>query len=234
MRSLVVISTLVILSTTAAAQGIPLPKLDSVTFFGEVGDFEGKDVVDSRMYGPIGAFGWGFETGFTVTAKDDYLVEIGMGYDQLFQRGRLRGFAWTGEVRDLPSTAIYVSFPDGLYVGLATGIASLANASIDDGTSRFSVGGDTFDAAGVVGFSFSFEDRPLDDRRVGGFVELAYHARYFGGVDYGAGAPASLPASLYLGGFAASVGVQIAIGAKAAITAKPKVPPASSVVVPKK
>lgn len=228
------ISTLVLFETIAAAQAIPLPKLDGVTFFGEVGDFEGKEVVDSRTYGPIGAFGWGFETAFTVTAKDDYLVEIGVGYDQLFQRGKLRDFAWTGEVRDLPSTAIYVSFPDGLYVGLATGIASLANASIDDGTSRYSVSGDTFDAAGIIGFSFSFEDRPLDDRRVGGFVELAYHARYFGGVDYGPGAPASLPGSLYLGGFVASAGVQIAIGAKAALGKSKPAAPSTPALAPAK
>lgn len=219
MRVSLVILLLVGLETPAYAQIPPLPKLDSVSFFAQVGDFESGTLAGTRAYGPFKTFGWGFETAFTVVAKDDCLVELAVGYDQLFTRERLGSFIWSGEVRDLPSTTIYVSFPNNFYVGVATGITSLTHTSINDGTSRFAVSGDTFDAAVVIGYAFPLQARSLVDRRIGGFVEAAYHARYFGGLDYGPGAPASLPDRLYLGGFTVSVGIQLAIGAKAAITA---------------
>ena len=223
MRALIILvaATALGLSGSAHAQSVPLPRLDSISFFGEAGDFEGHAVVDSHTYGPLGTFGWGFETAFTVIAKTDYLVELAVSYDELFERARLGTFVWTGEVRNLPGTTLYVTFRNGLYVGVATGVTSLAHTSIDNGTARYSVGGDTFDFAPSVGYSFPFQDSSLDDRRVDGFVEVAYHVRYFGGLDYGPGAPADLPSSIYLGGFALCAGVQIAIGAKAAITATP-------------
>jgi hypothetical protein len=212
---------LLALETPLHAQTIPLPRLDGIDIFGSVGDFESHTIAPLHHYGPFDAVGWGFETLFTVTAKDDYLVEIGVSYAQLFERATLGRYTLTGEVRDLPGSTVYVTFPHGLYVGLGTGVTALAHASINDGTSRYSVGGDTLDLSGVVGYVITLHGRRASDRRVNSFVEIGYHARYFGGLDWGSGAPATLPISAYLGGCVVSFGVQIAIGAKAAIAATP-------------
>jgi hypothetical protein len=229
MRSWLVTALIFILLAATArraiAQSIVLPKIDSINFFGEVGDFEGRDAVDAQTYGPFGAYGWGFETAFTMAAKDSYVVEMAIGYAQLFQHAKFSdGFSWKGEVRDLPSLSVYISFKNDLYVGIGTGIVSLANTTIDNGASRFAVTGDTFDAAAIVGYTIPLQSADsLADQHVKGFIETAYHARYFGGVNYGAGAPADLPGRVYLGGFTVLAGVQIAIGTKAAVADPAKI-----------
>lgn len=203
---------LVLLTATAHAQTIPIPKIDSINFFVQAGDFEGKDAVDAQSYGPFGTYGWGFETNFNVASSASHVVELSVGYDQLYQHAHLGSFALSGEVRDLPSLSVYVSFPSDLYVGLATGVVSLANATIDDGMSRYAVSGDTFDVAGKIGYAVSLQPgKELPDRRVSAFVEAGYHARYFGGITYGFNAPADLPQRLYLGGFVVALGIQISI-----------------------
>ena len=219
---------LLALETPAAAQAVPLPRLDGIDFFGSVGDLESRAIAPAHRVGPFSTFGWGFETTFTVVAKDDYLVEIGVSYAQVFERGTLGGYVFTGELRDLPGSTVYVTFHDGLYLGIGTGMTSLAHASVDNGTSRYAVSGDTIDLSGVVGFATTLLGRDAADRRVNGFVEVAYHARYFGGLDWGMGAPATLPTSAYLGGGTVSIGVQLAIGAKAAIAADPVAAAASA------
>lgn len=198
---------------TARAQSVVLPKIDSIDFFGQVGDFEGGDAVDAKTLGPFGTYGWGFETTFNLNATNSN-VELGVGYDQLYLHSKFRdGFVLSGEVRDLPNVSVYVSFRDDLYVGLATGIVSLANASINNRASRFTVTGDTFDVAAKAGYAIPFQSGvPSADRRVNGFVEADYHARYFGGINYGNGAPADLPSRVYLGGFTVVVGVQVSLG----------------------
>jgi hypothetical protein len=207
----------VLASPIAAAQSLMLPRIDSINFYGEVGDFEGKTAVDAQTYGPFGTYGWGFETAFTLAASDSHVVELAVGYDQLFQHARFSdGFTLSGEVRELPSISIYVSFPNDLYVGFATGVVSLANANINDaGAARFSITGDTFDAAAKIGYEIPLQPgTSIVDRRVYGFVESDYHARYFGGLNYGPGAPAELPSRMYLGGFTVSAGVQISLDGK--------------------
>jgi hypothetical protein len=221
----VLILTLALASPiTASAQTLMLPKIDSINFYGEVGEFEGKTAVDAQTYGPFGTFGWGFETGFVVASSDSHVVELSVGYDQLFQHSRFSDdFVLKGEVRDLPSISIYVSFPNDMYVGIATGLVSLANATIDNGTSRFAITGDTFDAAAKIGYEIPLQPgTSIVDRRIYGFVEADYHARYFGGITYGAGAPADLAGRMFLGGFVVSMGVQISLDGKNSAKAKLK------------
>lgn len=219
-----------------------LPKIDGINFYGEVGDFEGHEAVDAQSYGPFGTYGWGFESTFTLSAKDTHVVELAVGYDQLFQHARFAdGFVLRGEIRELPSVSIYVSFPNDVYVGIATGVVSLANANINDGVSRYSISGDTFDAAAKIGYTIPFQPgTSIENRRIYGFIEADYHARYFGGINYGAGAPADLPGRMYLGGFTLSTGVQISLDgkntAKAALKAAsvPPTKPAKAVDAPAK
>jgi hypothetical protein len=161
------------------------------------------------------------------------VVELAVGYDQLFQHARFsEGFVLNGEVRELPSISIYISFANDLYIGLATGVVSLANANIDNGGgARFAITGDTFDAAAKIGYEIPLQPgTSIADRRVYGFVEADYHARYFGGLNYGTGAPADLPSRLYLGGFTVSAGVQISLDGKNNAKAKLK---AAQVTAPK-
>jgi hypothetical protein len=216
MRSWIVALFLVSSSISAHAQTVMLPRIDGINFYGEIGEFEGKEAIDANTYGPFGTYGWGFETSFTLAATSSHVVELAVGYDQLFQHARFaEGFDLRGEVRELPSVSIYISFPDDLYVGLATGVVSLANATIDNGTSRFAITGDTFDAAAKIGYEIPLQPgTSIVDRRIYGFIEADYHARYFGGINYGAGAPADLPGRMYLGGFTLSTGVQISLDAK--------------------
>ena len=46
------------------------------------------------------------------------------------------------------------------------------------------------------------------------FFEAAYHARFIGGVNYGAGAPDTLPSSLYFGSLIFSIGGQVTLKTK--------------------
>ena len=104
-----------------------------------------------------------------------------------------------------------------MYVGLATGVVSLANATVGDDVA---VNGSTFDAAAKVGYAIPFQpNTPLEKQRVYGFIEADYHVRYFDLV-YGAGAPAGLPSRMYLGGATASIGIQVMINADKAKGAK--------------
>lgn len=218
---------LVILSLplTARGQSIPLPKIDSINIYGQIGDFEGNDAIDAKTYGPFGTYGWGFETAFNLITADTHVVELAVGYDQLYQHAKFKdGFILDGEIRNLPNVSLYVSFKNDLYVGVATGIVSLANATINDGTTRVAIAGDTFDLAAKIGYAIPLQpETSIAERRVNGFVEADYHVRYFGGLNYGSEAPADLPSRVYLGGFTVLAGIQVSIdGGKAKAEEKAK------------
>jgi hypothetical protein len=204
---------LVISPSVASAQSIVLPRLDSVNFYGEVGDLEAHEAKNLQ---PVGTFGWGFEAGFTVASSATHMLEISLGYDTLFEHARFNdGTLFTGELRDLPSISVYTTFSNDMYVGIATGVVALANATVDNGAARFSITGDTFDAAAKVGYTIPFQPgTSIENRRIYGFIEADYHARYFGGLNYGAGAPLDLPGRMYLGGFTLAIGIQISLDGK--------------------
>ena len=58
--------------------------------------------------------------------------------------------------------------------------------------------------------------KSLEHRRAYGFVEADYHARFFGGLVYGSGAPADLPSRIYLGGATVSAGIEVMLDASRA------------------
>ena len=108
MRCLLV-ALLIVLSATppARAQTIGLPRLDSVNFFVEAGDFESKEAVDLQH---PGVYGWGFETGFTVASSDTHVLELALGYDQFLEHARFGdGAVLTGE---LPRPAEHLDLRD--------------------------------------------------------------------------------------------------------------------------
>jgi len=209
----VLIPVIVSWSTIVDAQTIPLPKIDSINFFGQAGEFEGHDVTDAKNFAGFGSYGWGFETSFEMAAKGAYVAELAVGYEQLFLNAKLdQRFAMHGTVRDLPSISVYVSFPNNLYVGVGTGVTSLVNTTITDSTSRFTVTGDTFDVAAKAGYVIPLGGGDsLTSRRINAFIEGSYHARQIGGVNYSMGAPANLPSRLYIGGGVVAVGVQVSL-----------------------
>lgn len=197
----------------AGAQSLSLPKIDNINVFGQIAEFEGKDATDAKTFHGFGSYGWGFETSFEMTVKDSYVVELAVGYDQLFLESKLGAFTMHGTVRDLPSISAYTSLSNGLYFGIGTGLTSLANTTITDGTSRFTVSGDTFDLDGHVGYALALDGaKKLNDTRLNAFIDLGYHARAFGGVNYSTNAPvADLPSRLYLGGFVVAAGIQVSL-----------------------
>jgi hypothetical protein len=219
MRSLLVGLFLVVATAVAHAQSVGLPKVDSVNFFGEVGDFESREATSLNK---LPVYGWGFETTFTVSSTDTHIVELAIGYDQFFEHADLKasGYLLDGNMRDLPSISVYFTFRHNVYVGLSTGVVSLAGATVSNPSNRFTVTGDTFDAAGKLGYAIPFQPgQPLAKQRVYGFVEADYHARYFGALNYSAGAPADLPTRIYLGGVTLAIGIQVCIDP---VAAKPK------------
>jgi hypothetical protein len=197
-------------SATASAQSLPpLPKIDNVNFFVQVGDVMGSgDLADDpspRTH--VSAIGWGFETSFDMPSPAWVHFELAVGYDQLFLRAKLDDqYTLRGAIRDLPSVSIYATMPCGLYAGLGTGLVALDNVTAYSGSTReFSISGDTFDLATHVGYATA----------LGAFVELAYHTRFIAGASYGTGAPATgLPPSLYIGGVTLSLGWQISLRSK--------------------
>ena len=217
MRVLIVLLSL-LFTPAASAQGFPLPHIDDLNFYAQIGTTSGsKDVSDNRHDFPP-QFGWGFETSFGLLHTDSVTVELALGYEQLFLHEKLSSFELRGTLRDLPSSTIYISGTTGRlhpYLGFGTGVVSLANTTINDGTSRFSISGDTFDLDFKTGLAVGLacDGDCAKHERVNLFVEGAYHARFFGGVAYGSGAPPDLPGSLYFGGFVVSAGAQVALGA---------------------
>jgi hypothetical protein len=201
----------------ARAQSLSLPKLDNVNFFFQAGSLIGShDLVDdpSSNEKTFGELGWGFETSFDMITNPDWDIELAVGYDQMFLRSKFVGkYGLRGTIRNLPSIAIYARSSNGLYAGFGTGLVSLNNVSAFlDGHRAFSVGGDTFDLTGSIGVSKDLGDKVATRySRANLFVELAYHARFLGNVNYGMGAPDTLPGSLFFGGVVISVGAQVSL-----------------------
>jgi len=223
MRVITLVLGLLCVSVSAvSAQSFSLPKIDSINVYGQLGEFEGKHLVDAHQYTPanFGSYGWGFESSFDVLVKDDYAVELAVGYDQLFVQAKLDDrFSLHGTLRNLPAISAYVSFNNHTYVGLGTGLASFSNSSIQDSTGRYSFSGDTFDLAAKAGVTFALDrSTALKDRRVDAFIEGSYHARILGGVNYGTGAPADLPSRLFVGGVVVTAGVQISLKSSDTLT----------------
>ena len=220
MKRLIFIA-LLLSASVARAQSIGLPHLDSVNFYGELGDFESRDAKNLQ---PVGIYGWGFEAGFTVAASDTHILELSVGYDSFFEHAQFHdGTVLTGELRDLPSISLYATFSNDVYIGLATGVVSLANASIAGRATQYTVSGSTFDAAAKIGYSIPFQSsKPIDKQRLYGFVEIDYHVRYFGGLNYGVTSPTDLPNRIYLGGVTVALGIQISLDGKNSAKAKLK------------
>lgn len=214
MKAFVIIGLLLGLFTSAHAQSLSLPKIDSVNFYGEIGDFESKEAKNLQ---PVGTLGWGFESVFIVAANTSHICELAVGYGQVIENMAFHnGYTLTGEVQDLPSISLYFTFHNDIYIGIGTGLISLANASINEGSTRITVSGDTFDASAKVGYAIPLQrSLPLEEQRFFGFVEADYDARYFGGLTYtgtpplSPGALAELPTRIYLGGASLAIGVQV-------------------------
>ena len=196
----------------ADAQSFSLPKVDNVNFFFQAGAIIGSEDVnddpaeDSSVFSQIG---WGFETSFDMLKTPNWDLELAVGYDQAFFRGKLiERYALRGTIRDLPAISIYASHRSAFYFGFGTGLVTLSNmAAYENGHKRFSVSGDTFDLAAKLGRLFRYERASL-------FFEAAYHARFIGGVNYGMNAPDTLPSSLYFGSLIFSIGGQVTLKSK--------------------
>jgi hypothetical protein len=200
---------LILTVSTAHAQSFSLPEVDNVNFFFQGGSIVGGTDVKDDPADDAGFFsqlGWGFETSFDMTKTPSWLIELAVGYDQSYFRGKLLDrYSLRGTIRDLPAISIYASHSSSFYFGFGTGLVSLNNmAAYEDGHKRFTVGGDTFDLSGKVGRLFRYERATL-------FFEAAYHARFISSVNYGMGASDSLPGSLYFGSLIFSVGGQISL-----------------------
>jgi hypothetical protein len=217
-RVLAVVAAVLIAGGGAArAQSLPLPRVDNVNFFFQAGSLIGShDLVDdpSSNEKTFGELGWGFETSFDMLTSPDWDIELAVGYDQMFLRSKfINKYGLRGTIRNLPAITIYASSSNGLYAGFGTGLVSLNNVSAFlDGHRQFTVGGDTFDLTGKLGVSKDLGDKVVTKySRASLFVELAYHARFLGNVNYGMGAPDTLPGSLFFGGVVVSVGAQVSL-----------------------
>jgi hypothetical protein len=204
----------------ARAQSIGLPKMDSISFYGEVSDFESRE---AHSIAPV-VVGWGFETAFTVASAPSHTVELALGYDNAFEHAQLRnGAVLDGELRSLPSISVYLTLASDVYIGLGTGVVSLTNASLTTPAAKYPLGGDTFDASARLGYSLPLEpSKALANRRAYAFVEADYHVRYFGGLSYSLGAPPETPSRMYLGGASFSLGLQVMLDAATAKAATVK------------
>jgi hypothetical protein len=211
-RTLAVVSAAVmfvlILSTArgASAQSISLPSIDKINFFVHGGHFVGSEDLQTARRAD---FGWGFETIFQLKEiEPKRVIELAVGYDQLFIDSSIDNYQVRGSIRSLPSIFVYFSTFHNFYAGLGTGIASMTNVFVYDNNKRVaSLKGDTFDLAAKIGFITC----PI--RRVSLFAEAGYHVRHLGGVFYdNVQMPTDivgLPRSLYFGGISFGAGIQI-------------------------